>query len=55
MILQLEWVLINVGNSTYINISDNEDIHSYVEDNLENALDCDDSKTIWEVIRIHRK
>jgi len=50
-----EWVLINVGNSTYINKSDNDYIRSYVEDNLENALDCDEFKIIWEVIRKHRK
>lgn len=49
-----EWVLINVGNSTFINLTDNPEIISYVKDNCQNALTCDEFKIIWEVIRKHR-
>ena len=49
-----EWVLINIGNSTYINYSDNEEIISYVKENYENALNTSEFKRIWEVIRKHR-
>ena len=49
-----EWVLINVANSTFINLTDNPKIISYVKDNCQNTLNCDEFKTIWEVIRKHR-
>ena len=42
-----EWVLINVGNSTYINSSHNKEVISYVKKNYGNALTSDEFKTIW--------
>ena len=49
-----EWVLINVGNSTYINLTDNDEIISYVNDNYANALNTSEFMIIWEEIRKHR-
>ena len=47
-------LLINVLNMKYTNESSSNMISSYIKDNMETALNIDEFKTIWEIIRKHK-
>ncbi|WP_323735885.1 hypothetical protein PXD04_08320 [Methanosphaera sp. ISO3-F5] len=50
-----DWILINIGNKTYLNNTDNPEIISHINMNLEEALSIKEFKTIWNNIKPHHK